>query len=70
MAATTTATTATSSASAVRVGRAGVTDEAADAAGIQARRMLRLPIMRSRFAEVADAALRKHLTSGGSSPSC
>ena len=56
---------ATSSASAVRAGRAGVTEQAADAAVDQACRMLRLPTMRARFGEVADAAQREQLTYRG-----
>jgi len=58
-------TTATSSASAVRTGRAGVTEQAADAAVDQACRMLRLPTMRARFSEVADSAQREQLTYRG-----
>ncbi len=53
---------ATSNASAVRAGRGGVTEQAADAAVDQACRMLRLPTMRSRFAE---AAQREQLTYRG-----
>ncbi len=56
---------ATSNASAVRAGRGGVTEQAADAAVDQACRMLRLPTMRSRFGEVADAAQREQLTYRG-----
>ena len=62
---TTTTTSATSSASAIRAGRAGVTEQAADAAVDQACRMLRLPTMRARFGEVADAAQREQLTYRG-----
>ena len=58
-------TTSTSSVAAVRAGRAGVTEQAADAAVDQACRMLRLPTMRARFAEVADAAQREQLTYRG-----
>jgi len=61
----TTTKAATSSASAIRAGRAGVTEQAADAAVDQACRMLRLPTMRARFAEVADAAEREQLTYRG-----
>ncbi len=57
--------TVNSNASAVRAGRAGVTEQAADAAVDQACRMLRLPTMRARFAEVADAAQRQQLTYRG-----
>ncbi len=45
--------------------RGGVTEQAADAAVDQACRMLRLPTMRARFAEVADAAQREQLTYRG-----
>ena len=58
-------TTSTSSVAAGRAGRAGVTEQAADAAVDQACRMLRLPTMRARFAEVADAAQREQLTYRG-----
>jgi len=57
--------TTTSRASAVRAGRGGVTEQATDAAVDQACRMLRLPTMRTRFAEVADAAQREQLTYRG-----
>jgi len=46
-------------------GRRGVTDQAADAAVDQACRMLRLPTMRSRFAEIAESAQREQLTYRG-----
>jgi DNA replication protein DnaC len=42
--------------------RGGVTDQAADAAIAQACRLLRLPTMRDRFAEFADAAVREQMT--------
>ena len=42
--------------------RGGVTDQAADAAIAQACRLLRLPTMRERFAEFADAAAREQMT--------
>jgi len=58
-------TTSTSSSAAVRAGRGGVTEQAADAAIDQACRMLRLPTMRTRFAEVADAAQREQLSYRG-----
>jgi len=45
--------------------RGGVTEQAADASVDQACRMLRLPTMRARFAEVADAAQREQLTYRG-----
>src|SRR5215218_10109584 len=49
-----------------RVGqRRGMTEEAADAAVGQACRALRLPTMRARFVEVADAAEREQLTYRG-----
>jgi len=57
--------TTTSSSSAVRAGRGGVTEQAADAAVDQACRLLRLPTMRARFGEVADAAQREQLTYRG-----
>ena len=59
------ATTTTSSSTAVRAGRGGVTEQAADAAVDQACRMLRLPTMRARFGEVADAAQREQLSYRG-----
>ncbi len=46
-------------------GRRGVTEQAADAAVDQACRMLRLPTMRSRFAEIAESAQREQLTYRG-----
>ncbi|MDP9460813.1 MAG: IS21-like element helper ATPase IstB [Actinomycetota bacterium] len=45
--------------------RGGVTEQAADATVDQACRMLRLPTMRARFGEVADAAQREQLTYRG-----
>ena len=45
--------------------RGGLTEQAADATIDQACRMLRLPTMRTRFAEVADAAQREQLTYRG-----
>jgi DNA replication protein DnaC len=45
--------------------RRGVTDQAADAAIDQACRLLRLPTIRDRFAELADAAKRQQLTYRG-----
>ncbi len=45
--------------------RGGVTEQAADASVDQACRMLRLPTMRARFAEVADSAQREQLTYRG-----
>lgn len=49
----------------MRTGRAGVTEQAADTPVDQACRLLRLPTMRARFAEVADAAQREQLTYRG-----
>src|SRR5258708_5910245 len=45
--------------------RRGVTDHAASAAVDQACRVLRLPTIRSRFSEIADAAEREQLTYRG-----
>src|SRR6266498_2139566 len=45
--------------------RRGVTEQAADAAIDQACRLLRLPTIRDRFAELADAAKRQQLTYRG-----
>ena len=45
--------------------RRGVTDHAADAAIDQACRVLRLPTIRGRFGEIADAAEREQLTYRG-----
>jgi DNA replication protein DnaC len=45
--------------------RRGVTEQAADAAVDQACRALRLPTIRSRFGEIADAAQREQLTYRG-----
>jgi len=45
--------------------RRGVTDQAANAAVDQACRILRLPTIRSRFGEIADAAEREQLTYRG-----
>jgi DNA replication protein DnaC len=45
--------------------RGGVTEQAADAAIDQACRLLRLPTIRDRFAEFADAAKREQLTYRG-----
>ncbi len=45
--------------------RRNVTDQAADAAVDQACRALRLPTVRARFGEIADAAEREHLTYRG-----
>jgi len=45
--------------------RRGVTEQAADAAIDQACRMLHLPTIRDRFAELADAAKREQLTYRG-----
>src|SRR6266540_298996 len=45
--------------------RRGVTDQAANAAVDQACRVLRLPTIRTRFGEVADAAEREQLTYRG-----
>ena len=50
-------------------GRRGVTEQAASAAIEQACRMLRLPTMRDRFAEIAAAAEREQLSYLGFSPS-
>jgi hypothetical protein len=47
----------------------GVTDTAADAAIDTACRALRLPTIRDRFPEIADAATRGQLSYRGSSPS-
>ena len=45
--------------------RRGVTDHAASAAVDQACRVLRLPTIRGRFGEIADAAEREQLTYRG-----
>ena len=45
--------------------RGGITEQAAEATVDQACRMLRLPTMRARFAEVADSAQREQLTYRG-----
>lgn len=48
-----------------RTAHRGMTEQAADAAVDQACRALRLPTMRSRFVEIADAAEREQLTYRG-----
>lgn len=44
--------------------RRAMTEQAADAAVDQACRSLRLPTLRARFAEIADAAEREQLVPG------